>query len=236
MRLLILSISLFLLPNSRTLAQNIGGDQDIDDAKVTPWDVSKISDYQGSYHLGDSEWEYHLTIIICNDTLYAQIRKGSWSQVGEKLDWVWTFQNLTMVNIVGNRFYSKEFNGQFATYDNGTKKINGIKKLESDDLHKNYEFGYLSFGLDIYFNGKFNQASKRYLTKDEISNMSKSDLQIMRNEIFARYGYKFISGGKMDTYFKKQSWYRGQHKNVDSFITDIERANITLIKQIESKK
>lgn len=58
----------------------------------------------------------------------------------------------------------------------------------------------------------------------------------MRNEIFARYGYKFKTGGKMDSYFQQQDWYKKQHDNVNDFLTGIEQQNIKLIQQIEQTK
>ena len=58
----------------------------------------------------------------------------------------------------------------------------------------------------------------------------------MRNEIFARYGFKFNSGGEMDLYFKQEKWYQPQHENVTEFLTQLELDNIELIKEIETKK
>ncbi len=66
--------------------------------------------------------------------------------------------------------------------------------------------------------------------------MNLEDLQIMRNEIFARYNYIFKSGGEMDTYFKKQSWYIRINKNVDQLLTDIEKVNIKSIRKVEQVK
>ena len=63
--------------------------------------------------------------------------------------------------------------------------------------------------------------------------MTSDQLSIMRNEIYARYGYTFRKKGEMDTYFNNQSWYQSQHQNVNSFLTAIERYNIALIKGVE---
>lgn len=41
--------------------------------------------------------------------------------------------------------------------------------------------------------------------------------------------------GVMDKYFKKQEWYRPQHKNVAHFLTEIELFNIKLIQQNEKR-
>ena len=59
-----------------------------------------------------------------------------------------------------------------------------------------------------------------------------SELRIMRNEIFARYGYKFKSDD-LSEYFSKQPWYNGKYDNVDTYLTDVDRYNINLIKQKE---
>lgn len=57
----------------------------------------------------------------------------------------------------------------------------------------------------------------------------------MRTELFARYGYKFKEGGKMDEYFKKQKWYRPQHSNVNDFLTELEMRNLELIRTEEKR-
>ncbi len=66
--------------------------------------------------------------------------------------------------------------------------------------------------------------------------MTKNELEIMRNEIFARYGLKFSLGGEMDLYFRQQKWYKPQYENVTKFLTQLELGNIELIKEIENSK
>ena len=55
----------------------------------------------------------------------------------------------------------------------------------------------------------------------------------MRNEIFARYGYKFEPNGYMDQHFSDQRWYQPQYEDVTSFLTDIEIQNVNQIKGTE---
>jgi len=57
----------------------------------------------------------------------------------------------------------------------------------------------------------------------------------MQNEIFARYGYAFIKGGKMEKYFKSQEWYKAEKSNVNDFLTKIEMKNIERIKRAEKR-
>ena len=80
--------------------------------------------------------------------------------------------------------------------------------------------------------GKFPQASERLLTASDLQDLSKEDLRIMRNEIFARHGYIFQTN-EMKSYFQNQSWYSPRHSNVNSLLTNIEQRNITLIQRYE---
>ena len=78
------------------------------------------------------------------------------------------------------------------------------------------------------------QASDRLLTADDVNNLSGWELKIMRNEIFARYGYIFKSE-EMRNYFMYQKWYIPKYENVDDMLTDVEKKNIELIKRYESR-
>lgn len=80
--------------------------------------------------------------------------------------------------------------------------------------------------------GNFPYASQRLLTSSDIKGLSKQELKIMRNEIFARHGYIFKTE-EMKSYFSNQSWYIGQNDDVSSFISTIEKQNIELIKKYE---
>lgn len=193
-------------------------------------------EYQYVYHFGYSEMESYFVLVFGLDKNYAQIKSGSWSDGGKA--WIWYYENLTNVRIEGNKFYSNKTNGEFVIYDNGQEKLQGLKVYNSwSGLTENgeYEIGIKSYPITEYYSGKFTQSSLRLLSKDELIKISKSDLKIMRNEIFARYGYKFKTGGEMDLYFKSQNWYSGQHDNVNDFLTDLEKANTKLILQIENE-
>jgi len=80
--------------------------------------------------------------------------------------------------------------------------------------------------------GLYPQASEKLLYASDLRGLSKYDLKIMRNEIFARHGYIFKTPD-MISYFKKQSWYQGQYNDVTSMLTIIEKKNIELIKKYE---
>jgi hypothetical protein len=80
--------------------------------------------------------------------------------------------------------------------------------------------------------GKYPEASSRNLTSEDLAGKSLWELKIMRNEIFARHGYKFKSE-EMKNYFNKQKWYEPKYDDVISELTGIENANIKMIKQYE---
>ncbi len=228
-------IGLTFILISRLVPGQIIGFEKIDDKKVTPWNPKFTVEYQYVYHFGDSEMESDFILLFGLDNYYGQIKSGTWSEDGKS--WIWTYKNLTNIRIERNKFYSDQTNGEFVIYDNGEVKIKGLKIYNtwSELTDNEYEIGTKSYPIDDYFNGKFTQASKRFLSRGELIKMPKSDLKIMRNEIFARYGYKFKPDGEMDKYFKNQDWYLAHHDNVNGFLTDLEKENIRLIQLIEKK-
>ena len=81
--------------------------------------------------------------------------------------------------------------------------------------------------------GDYTQASTRILTSDELRYMSKKDLLLMRNEIFARHGYIF-KRDDLYNHFITKPWYLPRHTNVENYLTQIEKENIRLIKAFEN--
>ena len=74
----------------------------------------------------------------------------------------------------------------------------------------------------------------RYLTKSELYKYSKNELALIRNEIFARYGYIF-NKDEYFNYFINTSWYVPNPNFSGSIneLNDIERYNVKLIKSLE---
>jgi len=67
-----------------------------------------------------------------------------------------------------------------------------------------------------------------------LDGISKDELRIMRNEIFASHGHKFKSKD-LQEYFSKQTWYKPKEGDVLSNLTEIEKYNIQIIKKRENK-
>jgi hypothetical protein len=84
------------------------------------------------------------------------------------------------------------------------------------------------------FKGNYSYASERKLELEELEKLTTFDLRIMRNEIYARHGYIFKSFF-MNEYFKiyEETWYNPLYINVEDKLTELEKENIRLIKNVE---
>jgi hypothetical protein len=81
--------------------------------------------------------------------------------------------------------------------------------------------------------GDFPEGSTRYLSYNDVAGLSKWQLSVMRNEIYARHGYIFTQNMAIKNHFERQSWYVPMYYNVDGFLTKTEKYNINFIKQYE---
>lgn len=224
---------LILLFSTTFLKAQYIGITEVDKSKVTPWNIVELSEYSGVYHFGDSEAESHLTILICDTQIVIQLKSGHFDEDGK---WHNDYRNFKNVKIVGNKFYSEGTNGEFVKCPYNDKEITGLKiyKTWSSTTPKGKtEIGYWSHPATENFSGKYPQASYKVLTEKDLKGIKKQELKIMRNEIYARYGFAFKPGGDMDTYFKAQEWYTREYDNVDTFLTEIEIKNLGLIKTME---
>lgn len=86
-----------------------------------------------------------------------------------------------------------------------------------------------------YNNLRLVNASARLLTQNEIRQLSKPELALARNAIYARHGYQF-KNPELSEFFAKQSWFKPSNIKIDSIpFTRIELDNIKLIRAQESQ-
>ncbi|MGH0591653.1 zinc ribbon domain-containing protein [Bacillus pretiosus] len=83
----------------------------------------------------------------------------------------------------------------------------------------------------VYNGFIFPDSDIRKLTSTDLTYLSKEQLKIARNEIYARHGHMFQTKD-MQEYFSKQSWYR-ENPYFTGNLTDIETYNVELIKSRE---
>ncbi|MES5895271.1 YARHG domain-containing protein [Bacillus cereus group sp. RP43] len=83
----------------------------------------------------------------------------------------------------------------------------------------------------VYNGFIFPDSDIRKLTSADLTYLSKEQLKIARNEIYARHGHMFQTKD-MQAYFSKQSWYR-ENPYFTGVLTNIESYNVELIKSRE---
>lgn len=76
------------------------------------------------------------------------------------------------------------------------------------------------------------ESNSRILEADKLSEMTKAQLRIARNEIYARYGWRFESADLAE-HFAGKAWYAAGSYTDDISLSDVERANIDLITAME---
>ena len=120
-------------------------------------------------------------------------------------------------------FKNGNYKGAEATTTNTTQE----ERIQPKPFERNIEPAANSFTP-----GRYPQSSDRRLGRGDVANVNKSDLKVMRNEIFARHGYIFKSPD-MRYHFQNEPWYSPKYDDVTSFLTEIEKENIDLIKRYE---
>lgn len=230
---------LFLLPF--TLLAQIMGVDEIDPNNVKPWNTNNSLDFEGIYSQGYSEGESQFILAI-HDSIVC-IQRASFDEDLDEYDtflgWRKSYENCTNVSIVGNTFSSDQYNGEFVIYEKDGQRIACLKIYNNptDKNSANYELCPIiqADKLD-YFGGVFPETKFEIISDETLSDMIPEALQIMRNEIYARYGYTFRKGGEMASYFNNQNWYAAEETNVDNWLTDIEKQNVENIQRIEKYK
>lgn len=71
-------------------------------------------------------------------------------------------------------------------------------------------------------------ASTDTLSGEFVSELSKADIYVLRNSIFARHGYSFKKED-LRRYFDRYSWYIPVHANITTDVTELEKYNIQML-------
>ena len=74
--------------------------------------------------------------------------------------------------------------------------------------------------------------SEEYLSESDLAGYTKAELRILRNSIFARYGYIFRSDD-LYNHFAQFDWYSPEYDDVNSMLSKTEKHNVNLIKKLE---
>lgn len=80
----------------------------------------------------------------------------------------------------------------------------------------------------------YEMARGRKLRRDELKLLSIDELGYLRNEFYARKGYRFKTA-KMQQYFNPMRWYKPIHESSENLLNDMELENVYLIKAMEEE-
>ncbi len=171
-------------------------------------EIKFITNY-GFYHAGES---YK---IIKGTLLFMKTEKGWNCQQ-------FNFKSSNFVKINEGEMSTNNIN---SANEENTQTQEAIKNFKQEPP--------LNYSNERNLNqGRFPEASLKLLTPSDLSNLSKEDLKIMRNEIYARHG-RIFQTDEMREYFSRQSWYRPQYINVDDLLSSLEKSNVVFIKKYE---
>lgn len=125
-----------------------------------------------------------------------------------------------------NKQRESAYNELYSSFQNELNKIIDIKYVKTV-FYKNYyeKEKLIIYNGEISFFDIINEYNLLYMTKEE--------LRILRNTIFAKYGYIFQSNDLAE-HFNKFSWYDPQYNNVEEKLTKKDIYLINIIREIES--
>lgn len=80
-------------------------------------------------------------------------------------------------------------------------------------------------------------SDSKYYSKKDLKKLTREEVKLARNEIYARHGRKFVKDMTVKEYFEGKDWYSGTVDDVkDSELNKYEIANRDLIVKYEKKK
>ncbi len=176
---------------------------------------------------GMCEWE----------TIYTLDKLGN---VIDKLRYAYYFADLTeknrlIGNIQENFIITRKID---RSYDSDGEKLKSERKKTSYYLIDNFgKIQPTTGNFKKSKNRKYSFTSERFVTEEELDSMRYLDLGVMRNEIFADYGFSFKTE-KWQEYFKQFDWYKPLNENekINDKLNAIEKVNVRLIVAEERKR
>lgn len=118
-------------------------------------------------------------------------------------------------------------NSQEDNQDEDTQSDNSQEDNQDEDIQSATDSTYI-----------LPNSNTKRLTRDDLKGLSKEELRLARNEIFARHGMIF-GVADLDAYFGEKSWYKPTVAYDDFYdkveMSMIEEANLVLISQVEEE-
>ncbi len=183
---------------------------------VTEVDLSKLNDTELRYALEEIYARHGKVFSDANYEKYFNSK--SWYTPDPSFN-----ENSLSALEKENADYIIEYINNHSEKTSTADTSNSLSKYDEDYYYSNYR------GDNTYI---VPDSSVRRLTVRELSGCSPTMLALIRNEIYARNGYIFQKQ-KYKDYFSSKAWYSPDPNFNESFLNDIEKYNIQLIKSME---
>ncbi|QNN42521.1 YARHG domain-containing protein [Pedobacter roseus] len=168
---------------------------------------------------GTEKYDGKFEITLVGDTLI-----GKWNAYKKELKWPEKEFKLLKKNFEYNANLMLPSESSYVDWSDHkmVKRVDTLEDGTVDSLEAN-PF-YRSASEQIF---KLN-ASTNVLKEEDVKNLRKLDLQIIKNTIFARHGYAFKKQ-TFRNFFDPVEWYVPVKNNVDNDLTAVENKNIKLL-------
>ncbi|GGC92015.1 hypothetical protein GCM10011508_19040 [Flavobacterium lutivivi] len=184
--------------------------------------IGSFSEYNGEYRFtfnepGNNSNDGKFTFKIVDDTL-----KGTWTANDRKNKVLSRKFVLTKQNFKYNPNLMLPDDTEYVDWY--SEKLDSVKEVIDDEEETYYEETYRT-ASDIIT--KLN-ASTTLLSENDLKNLKKLELEIIRNTIFARHGYSFKKKS-FRQFFDPVDWYIPVTDDMSGKLTLIEQKNIVLL-------
>lgn len=173
---------------------------------------------------GDHKGDGVFTFNIKNDTLSGEWIANDKNAVVTKRTFKLVRQNFEYkpeVMLPDDEMYVDWYSMKVDSTTVDTLEIDGEEIKEYTELYRT--------ASDVIFNIN---SSTKLLTEEEVKNLKKLELEILRNTIFARHGYSFRKKSYRQ-FFDPVDWYIPVSDDVSGKLTVIEKKNIALLERFE---
>jgi len=157
---------------------------------------------------------------------------------------------------VGSENSRNYMNEDYSYNDQYTQEYLEANDYEYNEYDDEYDENYTDYDIDNsseytaeYEDESWNDMSEyilpysdyEYVEQEQLKRLSKEELRIARNEIFARHG-RIFNDDALRAYFESKSWYYPEFEpdefdsQMESILNEVEKENVQLIKKEESKR
>lgn len=169
---------------------------------------------------GDDRYDGTFSFTIKDDIL-----KGTWTAYKD-IDIKKRKYRLERRKFVYNPDQMLEYAKQYIDWNNSIETVEVYK--DGDEVEE-WIIEKFATATDLVYDLN---ASNTRLTEEQVANLKRSDLTIIRNAIYARHGYSF-KHRPLRVFFDAQDWYIPVHTDIRSDFTELEKENIALLLRYE---